>query len=155
VYPAKKDWWVLVLLGPVSLFLFGAGALALSQVAAGDVPPLPGLLLTAVLSGTGALLLSLILAASYEITESDVVARLGPIWWRIPLAGIEEVVSTRGFQIVFGLGLALSWGMLHIKYRKRNGRRAFPVSISPRDKGEFVRELAGAVPGLKVVGDVE
>lgn len=90
---------------------------------------------------------------SYEIGETELVNRLGPICFRVPLNAIEEVVSTNGFCLVVGLGLAWSLDMLHLKYRKASGRRAWPVSISPQDKAGFLHELAAAVPGLKIARD--
>jgi hypothetical protein len=56
--------------------------------------------------------------------------------------------------LLAGTGGVLLW-MVHVRYRKVNGRRAFPVSISPRDRAGFLRELARTVPGLKVVGKAE
>jgi hypothetical protein len=95
----------------------------------------------------------MLLGTSYEIGETELVSRLGPFRFRVPLHAIEEVVTTRGFRLLVGLGLAWSLDMLHVRYRKSSGRRAWPVSISPQDKTGFLQELAAAVPGLKVVGD--
>jgi len=92
-------------------------------------------------------------ATSYEIGESNLIARLGPFRWQAPMNAIEEVVSTNGFHLIVGLGLAWSMDMLHVKYRKTNGKMAFPVSISPRDKAGFLLELAAAAPGAKMVSD--
>ena len=71
----------------------------------------------------------------------------------MPLDAIEEAHSTHGFRLVVGLGLAWSLDVLHVKYRKPNGRLAYPVSISPRDKEGFLDELVAVVPGLRVVDD--
>lgn len=54
-----------------------------------------------------------------------------------------------------GPGLAWSLRMVHVQYRKQNGRRAFPISILPRDRAGFLRVLVRAVPGLKVKGMAE
>jgi hypothetical protein len=152
VYPAKRDWWIACLVVPASLLLVGIGAVIGYQVATQALPPVPGLLGAAVPAGIGGLLLWMFLGTSYEIGETHLITRLGPFRFRVPLAAIEEVESTTGLRLVIGLGLAWSLDMVHVKYRKPSGRRAFPVSISPADKSEFLRELAGAVPGLKVVG---
>jgi hypothetical protein len=148
VYPAKKDWWVACLILPAGLGLLGGTVVAVSQAAAGAVPP-QAWLLALLPAVVGLLLLWMFLGTSYEIGESDLVARLGPFRWRVPLGAIEEVVATTGFRLVFGTGLAWSLNMLHVRYRKGSGRTAV-VSISPQDKDEFIRELAGVVPGLKV-----
>jgi PH (Pleckstrin Homology) domain-containing protein len=153
VYPPKRDWWVALLVLPTTAVPIVLGAFVAYQVAIGVRPPVTGLLMVAVMETVGGLLLWAFFGTSYEITETHLVARLGPFRWRIPLDAIEEVLSTRGFRLVVGLGLAWSLDMLHVKYRKPNGRLAYPVSISPRDKEGFLDELATAVPGLKVVGD--
>jgi hypothetical protein len=153
VYPAKRDWWVACLVVPGSLLLVGIGAVIANQVVTQGMPPVPGLLGAAVPAAIGGLLLWLFCGTSYEIGDTHLITRLGPFRFRVPLDAIEEAVSTTGFRVVIGLGLAWSLDMVLVKYRKASGRRAFPVSISPQDKWEFIRELAGAVPGLKVVGE--
>lgn len=153
IYPAKRDWWIACLVVPVSLFLVGVGTLVAYQVATRAMAA-AGLLAAAFPAGIGGLLLWAFAGTSYEIGETDLVARLGPFRLRVPLDAMEEVVSTTGFCVVEGLGLAWSLDMLHVKYRKSNGRRALPVSILPQHKAGFLRELAEAVPGLKIGGEL-
>jgi hypothetical protein len=153
VYPAKQDWWVACLVVLAGVDLVGAGGVVAYQTAIQRIPLAPGLILAAVMTGVGGLLLWMFMATSYEIGESDLIVRLGPFRWRAPLNSIEEVVSTTGFHLIVGLGLAWSMDMLHVKYRKTNGKTAWPVSISPRDKARFLEELAWAAPGVKVIGD--
>jgi hypothetical protein len=153
IYPAKCDWWIACLVVPTSLVPIGLGAVLAYQAATQAVPPVPGLLGAVLAFGLGGLLLWMFWGTSYEIGETELVSRLGPFRFRVPLHAIEEVVSTRGFRLVVGLGLAWSLDMLHVKYWKASGRRAWPVSISPQDKTGFLQELAGAVPGLKIAGD--
>jgi hypothetical protein len=43
--------------------------------------------------------------------------------------------------------------MLHVKYRRPNGKRAWPVAISPEDQAGFLRGLTEAVLGVKVTGN--
>jgi hypothetical protein len=152
MYPAAKDWWIACFVIPSSLAISALGVFALVQVAAGDVPPLPGLPLGILLASAGVVLLWMFFASSYEIAEAYLVCRLGPFHWRVPLDAIEEAEATDGFRLVVGLGLAWSLRMVHVRYHKPGGRLAFPVSISPRDRAGFLRELARVVPGLKVVG---
>lgn len=152
VYPAKCDWWIAGLTAPASLLPVGIGAFVACKIVAGAIPPVPGLLAAVLPLGIGGLLLWMFWGTSYEIGETQLVNRLGPFCFRVPLDAIDEVSATRGFRPVFGVGLAWSMDMLHIKYRRANGRRAWPVSISPQDKAGFLQELAAAVPGLKIVG---
>ena len=153
VYPAKQDWWVACPVVLAGVNLIGVGSVVGYQTAMQRLAPVPGLILAAGAIGVGGLLLWVFFATSYEIGESDLIARLGPFRWRAPLNAIEEIVSTNGFRMIVGLGLAWSMDMLHVKYRKPNGRTASPVSISPRDKARFLEELLGAAPGVKVIGD--
>jgi hypothetical protein len=125
-YPAKRDWWVACLVVPGSLSLVGIGAVIAYQVVTQAMPPGPGLLGAAVPAAIGGLLLWLFSGTSYEIGDTHLITRLGPFRFRVPLDAIEEVVSTTGFRVVIGLGLAWSLDMLHVKYRKASGRRAFP-----------------------------
>jgi hypothetical protein len=152
VYPAKCDWWVACLVVLASLVPIGIGAVVAYQAVTQAIPPVPGLFEAVLLLGIGGLLLWMLLGTSYEIGETELVSRLGPFRFRVPLHAIEEVVPTRGFRLVVGLGLAWSLDMLHVNYRTSSGRRAWPVSISPQDKAGFLQELAAVVPGLKIVG---
>jgi hypothetical protein len=153
IYPAKCDWWVACLVVSASLVAIGIGAVIAYQTVTQAIPPVPGLLGAVLPPGIGVLLLWMFLGTSYEIGETELVSRLGPFRFRVPLNAIEEVVPTRGFILVVGLGLSWSLDMLHVNYRKSSGGRAWPVSISPQDKTGFLQELAAAVPGLKIAGD--
>ena len=155
VYPAKQDWWVACLVVPASVVLVGVGAVTAYQATAQGMPLAPRLILVAATvetAGIGGLLLWMFCATSYEIRELDLISRLGPFYWRVPLNAIEEVVSTNGFRLIVGLGLSWSMDMVHVKYRKPNSKTAFPVSISPRNKTEFLQELATAAPDVKMTG---
>jgi hypothetical protein len=150
-YPAKSDWWVRYLLVPLWLLMAAVGLVALALTALGEVPAVPGLVDGVLLAAAGLLMLWMFAATSYEITDTALVARLGPFRRTVPLAAIEEVVATRRFHLMAGMGLAWSLDMLHVRHRKPSGRRALPVAISPADKEGFLRELTGRVPGLTVV----
>ncbi len=152
IYPAKCDWWIACLVVPTSLVPIGMGTLVAYEVATQAAPAVPGLVGAVLLLAVGGLLLWMWAGTSYEIGETELVNRLGPFRFRVPLQAIEEVSLTRGFRPVVGLGLAWSLDMVHVKYRKTNGRRAWPVSISPEDQTGFLHELAEAVPGLKIEG---
>jgi hypothetical protein len=152
VYPAKRDWWISGLVVPSSLLLVGLATLTAYQAATQAVPPLLGVLGAVLWAGIAGLMLSMFSGTSYEIGETHLISRLGPFRFRVPLEAIEEVVSTTGFCLVMGLGLSWSLDMLHVYYRKPNGRRAFPVSISPRDKAGFLQELAAAAPEVRIKG---
>lgn len=153
IYPAKCDWWIACVVVPTSVVQIGLGAVIAYTVLTEAIPATLGLAGGILLLGIGGLLLWIWAGTSYEIGETELVSRVGPFRFRIPLKAIEEVVSTRGFHPVVGIGLAWSLDMLHVKYRRPSGRPAWPVSISPEDKTGFLHELAAAVPGLKIMGN--
>lgn len=153
IYPAKCDWWIACIVVPTSLVQIGVGAVIAYQVVTQVIPAMPNLVGAVLLFGIGSLLLWMWAGTSYEIGETELVNRLGPFRFRVPLNAIEEVVPRRGFHPVVGIGLAWSLDMLHVKYRKASGRRAWPVSISPEDKSGFLHELVLAVPRLKIQGN--
>ena len=141
IYPAKCDWWIACLVVPASLLSLGIGAFIAYLTVTQAMPTLPGLLGSILPLGVGGMLLWMFWGTSYEIGGSELMNRLGPFCFRVPLNAIEEVVSTTGFCLVMGLGLAWSLDMLHVKYRKPNGRRPWPVSIAPQDKTGFLQDL--------------
>jgi hypothetical protein len=153
IYPAKCNWWIACCVVPASLVPIGIGTLIAYEVATRAVPAALGLFVAIVSFGIGGLLLWMWAGTSYEIGETELVNRLGPFRFRVPLNAIDEVMLTRGFRPVFGLGMSWSLDMVHVKYRKTNGRRAWPVSISQQDKTGFLHELGEAVPELKIVGN--
>jgi Bacterial PH domain len=153
IYPAKCDWWIACLVVPAMMVPIGVWATIAYQTVTQAMPLIPGLIGTVLPLAVGGLLLWMFLDTSYAIGEAELVNRLGPLRFRVPLNAIEEVVATKGFRLIVGLGLAWSLDMLHLKYRKASGHRAWTVSISPQDKAEFLQELAAAVPGLKIVGN--
>jgi hypothetical protein len=151
VYPAKRDWWIKCLMMPLSLVPLGVGVVIAYQTVTQAIPLLPGLLGSVLPIAVGLLLRSMYLGTSYEIGETDLVTRMGPFRFRVPLNAIEEVTATTGFRFVVGTGLSWSLDMLHVRYRKP-GRWAWTVSIAPQDKTLFLLELAAVVPGLTIKG---
>jgi hypothetical protein len=159
VYPAKKDWWIRILvpLAAAMLLFAGFGIPLLLSAANAPAPPAPVFLLIGlafVLEAVlGVVLLWAFFSSSYAITETDLVIRFGPFRWRIPLDSIAEVKPKRGLSSDFGWGLAWSLDRVLIRRRKANGRLALmAIAISPRDKATFVEELLQAAPGVVLRG---
>jgi hypothetical protein len=159
VYPVKKDWWIACLLFAIGLVMVGisVGAPVLLIVNPGRPAPPEAFLIVAavsVLQGCiGVFLWSLLFKSSCAISPPDLVVRLGPFGFRIPLVAIVEVVPKRGISPDWGWGLSLSTDRLSVRYRKANGRIAFPIIISPERKFDFLLELAEAVPELQAGDD--
>jgi hypothetical protein len=114
------------------------------------MPRVPGLILGLALTVAGLFLSWIWFSAHYEITATDLIARVGPFRKRIPLEAIVEVVPTRALYSP-DFNLSLSLDRLRVKYRKKNGNMArMPLAISPADKEAFLHELSQLVPRLQV-----
>jgi len=146
-YAPKRDLWVQVVLLLISSGFLVVACLLLAKYFATHEPFLwvPALLFGAVGAFTG----SIILGTRYEITETDVVIRMGPVGWSLPLEGIEEVSSAKRWRIDFDWNTALSNDRLRIKCRGR----LVGFWVSPDDKQAFVAELVGRRPEIRVVTD--
>jgi hypothetical protein len=152
IYPAKKDGWAAAILLIIALLLIGVGILIWYLVLTGMLPILPKTLIPILVPPLAAIMLLWILyGTSYELTASDLIIRYGPFRWKTPLQRIVAVVPTRKVFHRPGWGFALSLDRLEIEFLKANGKASrLPLTISPEDKAGFIRELAEAVPGLRV-----
>ena len=145
VYPTKVDWRiglilifnVAVLIGSALPFFIGPPAQTPLGLAIGVFS-----LALAVLTGW------IPFNTNYEIGQTELVIRSAGFRWRVPLDSIVEVFPTHNPLS----SPACSLDRLRVNYRRPNGRLRF-VMISPREKEKFLRDLAEAVPGLKLEGD--
>jgi hypothetical protein len=150
VHRAKVDWWLAALLGGLSLLEVTAGAVVLvAGLATGTPEPALALGIGLTLVAVG-VLLGLALwgcyRIRYEVTPSDIVVRFGPFRSTLPLASLVEVFPTHNPLSA----PAPSLDRLRIDYRRKNGKMWFAL-ISPRDREEFVRDLAASAPQLRGV----
>jgi hypothetical protein len=142
IYPPKKDWWIAALVLPgwfVMSFVFLVVGL--------NQPGAPTAAFSGVIMFVAGLLYQWAFeTTSYEITLTELIVRFGPLRWRIPLKAIDRVVEKKGLIRDSSWNLDWSLDRVIIKYRKPSGRRAFfGISISPKDKQGFLRELAERV----------
>jgi hypothetical protein len=144
VYRSKKDWWLVGLVwGGVAVpFLIG-----LYNVFAPGGNLQLGWTLVRVGVITCAVVFILTFPLEYEITETHIVARSGVMRWRVALDSIDEVSPSRN------PASAPTWSLdrLRIDYRRDGATRA--LLIAPKDKQEFLRDLAGSVAGLELRGE--
>ena len=143
-YSSKKDVWLFGLVWGVVTGLLAVGLLC-ALAPFGD----PALGWSLVRAGAAALLGVLLTTypLDYEITRAELVARSGFMRWRVPLADIQEVRPTRS------AASAPAWSLdrLRVEYLKGGAPRV--LLISPEEKLSFMRDLAGAAPGLELRGD--
>jgi len=85
---------------------------------------------------------------NYEIGPTELIIRSAGFRWRVPLDSIVDVVPTHNPLS----SPACSLDRLRVNYRNRKERIRF-VLISPREKKEFLRDLAEALPGLSFAAD--
>jgi len=147
IYPAKRDWWISLLLMLISLVQLSSAGLLMGIYFWKQVPHLwvAGL----IPGNIAAVLLWILLGTRYEIGERNLVIRLGPLRWRLATDSIVEVYSTVRLHADFGWGLALSLDRVRIKCRDR----WLPFWISPENKTDFIAELRHANPHVQVIQD--
>lgn len=88
------------------------------------------------------------LNTNYEIGRTELLIRSAGFRWRVPLDSIVEVLPTHNPLS----SPACSLDRLRVNYQNRKGRMRF-VLISPREKEDFLRNLADALPGFALYGD--
>ena len=144
VYRSKKDWWLFGLVWGAALAPLAVGLF--NVLAPPGNPQLGWALVRA-----GVVILATVLVTTfplnYEITNTELVARSGVMRWRVPLASVTEVAPSRN------PASAPTWSLdrLRVEYVKGGSERT--LYVSPEDKAAFMRDLAGAAPGLEARGD--
>lgn len=151
VYAAKKDWWARIILLPALSMIFAGLGMPILLF---NLLPAPMFLVFFLEAALGVMMLWAFFHGAYEITESHLLVRFGPLRWRIPLDHLVEVVPKRGLGADVGFGLAWSADRLIVRYRKASGKKAwFALAIAPEDKVGFLLELTEKAPQLEVLPD--
>lgn len=153
LHPGKTDWWIGGLLAVVGAAQMVGGGTLIGVALVGGVWPalIPGTILLLV----GGLLLWVLRGTNYEITETSLVIRSGPLRWTVPLTAIEDVIPIQNWW----QGPVLEWGFslavrgLRLRYRKKGGGLTWPIRIAPQDRSAFLLELAERVPELVAKDD--
>jgi hypothetical protein len=145
IYPTKVDWWIaLILIFSVVVLIGSAVSFFIGPPAQTPLGLGIGILCLAVAVWIGWIPFS----TNYEIGETELLIRSAGFRWRVPLDSIVEVLPTHNPLS----SPACSLDRLRVNYRRKSGRKGF-VLISPREKEEFLRDLAEAVPGLELDDD--
>jgi len=134
VFPSKRDWWISVLLwGSVFVSVVSmAAALRTQGVTRDSLIPLP------ILVFAWSLVMWVLYGTHYTLTGDLLLIRSGPMRYKVPLAEVTAVRSTRNPLS----SPALSLDRLEITYGRRR------IMISPEDKGRFLKELEARCPRL-------
>jgi hypothetical protein len=145
VYATKVDWWIgVILIFTLAVLIGSAVPFFIGPLAKNPFGPAYGLFCLAVAVWIGWIPFN----TNYEIGQTELVIRSAGIRWRVSLDSIVEVLPSRSPLS----SPACSLDRLRVNYQNRKGRTRF-VLISPREKEEFMRELAEAVPGLEFDAD--
>jgi hypothetical protein len=151
VFPAKRDWNLrtAVLLSywwlcPLIRLASGGDGLF------GDFGQFPlEFCMQAAMVMCGLAMLWSFVATNYQITESSLVIRTGPIRRTLPLSEIFEVIPSRG-----NLVLCTAWSRDILTIRFHVGRIAGDsVVIAPRDQGAFIAEIVNRCPQMRTDGN--
>jgi Bacterial PH domain len=141
-YSSKKDLWLSALLSiPLVLPVVLTIVFLIHPIQVG-VWFLVGALIMGDL-----LVLILIFPMSYEITPTLILIRSGVIRYRIPLESIQQVVPDHSLGNPSGMSFAWSYDRLRIDVK-----RLWPacVYIAPKDKAQFLQDLAQHMYGMEV-----
>lgn len=144
IYHSKKDWWLVALVWVAVLLPFAIGVYHLVAESGNAHAGWTALYTGAFTAG---MVLLLTYPLYYEIRDSRLIVRCGVLVRKqIPLSSIIEARLTRN------PASAPAWSLdrLHIDYR-RDGVES--VLISPGDRLQFMRELAGTGTGLEMRGE--
>ena len=132
-YPSKVDLWLAaILVGTLGMTLFVA---AIGFTEGGWTALLPAAMVVLIFGG-------LVIPVEYVMEPQRLVVRAGLLRYRIPYEKIQSAHLTRNPLS----SPALSLDRINIRY----GR--FGVMISPPDREEFLRDLAGRCPQLRFEG---
>ena len=145
IYSTKVDWWIgLILIFTVAVLIGSAMPFFIGPPAQSPMGLGIGVLCLALAVWTGWIPFN----TNYEIGQTELVIRSAGFRWRVPLDSIVEVLPTHNPLS----SPACSLDRLRVNYRNRKGRTRF-VLISPREKEEFLHDLAEAMPGFELDGD--
>jgi len=141
-YPSKQDAWL------TALILLSALSTALAGL---EVWGQPGNLLTRIaVSGACALgtvfFIDLLVRTSYTLGRDSLSVRSGIFRWEVPYSAIESVRPSRTWLS----GPALSLDRLAV----HRSDIWLPLIISPRDRQQFLADLADRDPGLKLIDGI-
>jgi len=136
VYHTKIDWWIALILASAVVITSASGVALLVNLPADGFPAI----LIAVASFAVAAFVAWIpFSTYYTITSADLLVRSACFRWRIPLDRIVEVFPTRNPLS----SPACSLDRLRVNYKRASGRTWW-VMISPKEKEQFLNDLAQA-----------
>lgn len=141
-YYSKKNIWLMAIIWFVLLLPLGLGILFVINIGPGGIW---GIIFLGLVVDVPVLLLTY--PIYYEITPPLLLVRSGLIRMRIPLDSVQQVVPDYTWGNPSGISFAMS--LDHLRVDTSNRHWPFFVYISPKDKVEFMQNLAEQTEGLE------
>ena len=141
-YYSKKNIWLMAIIWFVLLLPLGLGILFVINIGPGGIW---GIIFLGLVVDVPVLLLTY--PIYYEITPPLLLVRSGLIRMRIPLDSVQQVVPDYTWGNPSGISFAMS--LDHLRVDTSNRYWPFFVYISPKDKVEFMQNLAEQTEGLE------
>ncbi|MHB8974873.1 MAG: PH domain-containing protein [Pirellulaceae bacterium] len=142
VYRSKIDWWLWLVISVGVIVILARFVGLLVNPPQEDVP---AVWITLAMLLLAAFMAWILFSVRYTVTATDLLVRAAFFRWRIPLEQIIEVYPTHNPLS----SPALSLNRLRVNYKRPSGRTWW-VMISPKEKQQFLNDLAKAA-GLKKV----
>lgn len=142
VFPSKRDGWL------VAVLLSAAIAMAATAVSLAIARPAPSwlaLLASALLLVAAVLVVWMLSATSYRVSNAELRILCGPFRWKLALDAVDDVAPKRDPLS----SPALSLDRLHIVY----GEAKASVLVSPVDRNRFLDCLVSHTSHLRRDGD--
>jgi hypothetical protein len=136
VYRSKIDWWLGLVISVGVLVILSSSVALLVNPPQDDVPAIWIALAMLLMA---AFMVWILFSVRYTVTATDLLVRAAFLRWRVPLDQITEVYPTHNPLS----SPALSLDRLRVNY-KRPSRRTWWVMISPKEKEQFLDDLAKA-----------
>jgi hypothetical protein len=140
-FPSKRDIWLVVLLWAAAISMVVASVDLISS----PLGPVGKAALVGFCLGIAVLVLWILYATTYTLTNQELLIHCGPFRTRVDLNKIKEIFPSHNPLS----SPACSLDRLHIKYKGS----WFGVLISPENKREFLQAVVQRCPALQLEGE--
>ena len=140
-FPSKVDSWLVVVFGMGVLFI-AICTYSIWSSSSSSASLLFKIVISAILVGAAALIISILYGTSYTFDDYQLVIRSSVFRWRIPLRTVKSIQPSTSLLS----SPACSLDRLEIEHDEGS------ILISPRDKAQFVEVLKKRAPQVRVLG---